>query len=63
MYPTEIPTVSSLAAGVDLSIIGNIELYVDLANGSSVYALTLGLVSLGEALVAGLRILDPRPQR
>ncbi|XP_031567087.1 bactericidal permeability-increasing protein-like [Actinia tenebrosa] len=43
VYPTEIPTVSSLAAGIDLSIIGNIEMYVDLANGSSVYALTLGL--------------------
>jgi hypothetical protein len=45
VYPSKIPTISSKTTGIDLSINCNIEMFVDLTNGSPVFALTLGLVS------------------
>lgn len=44
-YSTQRPTLSTTQAGVDLSITGQVESYVQLENGSFVYTFTMGLVS------------------
>jgi len=46
VYPTLVPTLSSKPSGVDLAIVGNVEMYVVLQNKSLAFAFTLGLVSL-----------------
>lgn len=43
-YSTQRPKVSTTSAGVDLSITGQVESYVQLENGSFVYTFTMGLV-------------------
>lgn len=42
VYSTQRPTVSSSSAGVGLKINGNVDVYVQLENGSSVYTFTMG---------------------
>ncbi|KAJ7390728.1 hypothetical protein OS493_022809 [Desmophyllum pertusum] len=42
-YSTQRPKVSTTSAGVDLSITGQVESYVQLENGSFVYTFTMGL--------------------
>lgn len=44
VYSTQRPTVSSSSAGVGLKINGNVDVYVQLENGSSVYTFTMGAV-------------------
>ena len=41
---TERPTISTSTAGVSLKINGQVEVYVQLANGSFVYTFTMGAV-------------------
>lgn len=44
VYSTQRPTVSSSSAGVGLKINGNVDVYVQLENGSFVYTFTMGAV-------------------
>ncbi|KAK3708455.1 hypothetical protein QZH41_009762 [Actinostola sp. cb2023] len=52
VYPTKVPTLNSKQTGVALSIIGNIEVYVVLENGTAVFAFTLSLTISGTVKVA-----------
>ena len=46
VYATEAPTLSSDVSGANVTIIGHLDSFVVLKNGSLAYTFTLGLVSL-----------------
>ncbi|EDO28596.1 predicted protein, partial [Nematostella vectensis] len=51
VYPTQSPAISSDVGGVNVSLVGHVEFYVDLQNGSSVFAFSLGLRRVDPSLV------------
>ncbi|EDO37094.1 predicted protein [Nematostella vectensis] len=52
VYPTQSPAISSDVGGVNVSLVGHVEFYVDLQNGSSVFAFSLGLNIAATAQIA-----------
>ena len=45
VYTTKAPVFTSRRSGTNVTVTGNVEVYVTAKNGASVYALTVGLVS------------------
>lgn len=45
LYTTKAPVFTSSRSGINVTVTGNVEVYVIAKNGAHVYALTVGLVS------------------
>ena len=45
VYTTEAPVFTSSPSRINVTVIGNIEVYVTAKNGANIYALTVGVVS------------------
>lgn len=61
VYTTKAPVFTSRRSGTNVTVTGNVEVYVTTKNGAPVYALTLGLVSF--ATHRKLLVTNPRFQR
>ena len=61
VYTTKAPVFTSRRSGTNVTVTGNVEVYVIAKNGAPVYALTVGLVSF--VIHRKLMVSKPRFQR